>query len=103
MISFDFKTFLNSVWCVTILHVSFDILLLGIANMNVLAGTLMKCQLLWKDVDIVSELCITRANAVLPFCNLFLRGRVKTLRCHSSSTAFDKNKEVYLWVRPDAV
>lgn len=68
----------------------------------------MKYQVIWKDVDIVGELCVTcaSANAMLPFFNLFLRGRVKIprcLHCHSSGTAFDKNKEVYLRVRPDAV
>lgn len=59
--------------------------------------------MLCNDVGIVRELCITRANAVLPFCNPFLRGRVEMLCCHSSSTAFDKNREVYLWVWPDTV
>lgn len=68
----------------------------------------MKYQVIWKDVDVVGELCITCAstNAVLPFFNLFLRGRVKIPRClccHSSGTTFDKNKEFYLWVRPDTV
>lgn len=64
--------------------------------------------MIWKDVDIVSELCVTcaSANAMLPFFNPFLRGRVKIpccLHCHSSGTAFDKNKEVYLLVRPGTV
>lgn len=94
--------------CVTLLQVSFDILLLGIANKNVSADTSVKRQVMWKDVGIVGELCVTcaRANALLPFFNPFLRGRVKIprcLHCHSSGTAFDKNKEVYLRVRPDTV
>ena len=64
--------------------------------------------MIWKDVDIVGKLCITCAstNVMLPFFNPFLSGRVKIqrcLHCHSSGTTFDKNKEVYLWVRPDAV
>lgn len=40
------------------------------------------------------------------FLNLFLRGRVKiprSLCCHSHDSAFDKNKELYLRVRPDPV
>lgn len=49
-------------WCVTPSQVSFDSLLLEIANKNASADTEVKYQVIWKDVDVVSELCITCAS-----------------------------------------
>lgn len=91
--------------CVTMLQVSFDIFVLGIATKSVSDDTSMKYKMIWKSVGVVDEFCVTcpSTDAVLLFFNPFLRERVKILCCRSSGTALDRNKEVYLRVRPDTV
>lgn len=60
--------------------------------------------MIWISVSFVQPLLVL--TLCCQYFNLFLRARVKILLplcCHSHSTAFDKNKEVYLRVRPDPV
>lgn len=70
---------------------------------NKIPADLERCGSCWW---VVCKLCqcmrVCSAARLYPF----LWGRVKIpccLCCHSPSTAFDKNKELYLWVRPDTV
>lgn len=93
--------------CITMSRASFDILLLELhvricqLIVKLSAGDLERSGYWFVLCNLSSCLMLGRQ-----FLNLFLRGRVKillSLRCHSHDSAFDKNKELYLRVRPDPV